>query len=107
METDHHSGGLLTFQAQYYAEGEHTYRPNIELMQYTGLEDKNGKEVYEGDILKALIDSKMGSAYFDVGEVVFHPNAAQFVLRKGNGVTNIAFNVEVIGNIYENPELLK
>lgn len=79
----------------------------IEVMQYTGLKDKNGKEIYEGDVLNAKVDSGHGSSFYDKGQVVFHPEAAQFILTKGGMVTNIGNDVEIIGNIYENPELLK
>lgn len=82
---------------------------NYELMQYTGLKDKNGKEIYEGDIL--LVD---GHRYC---EVIWHKHIAGFDTRYIKGASNrilfealennqIETRCEVIGNIYENPELL-
>lgn len=83
----------------------------FQLMQFTGLKDKNGKEIFEGDILNIEIMTGMGSTVADKGEVIFHPEAAQFVIAKrlhGSYVsTSIGLNVEIIGNIYENPNLLK
>lgn len=75
------------------------------LMQFTGRKDKNGKEIYEGDIVRA----KWGG----IGSVVFDDGG--FVSRWEDGNTtyrlcesDIALReLEVIGNIYENPELLK
>lgn len=80
-------------------------REDIELMQYTGLKDKNGVEIYEGDILK----KKDTLRPFVVG---FHENTGQFKMyweRMDVYRSSIypTVQVEVIGNIYENPELLE
>jgi uncharacterized phage protein (TIGR01671 family) len=68
------------------------------LMQYTGLKDKNGKDIYEGDICKN--DGGM------IGEIVFNEFAWMFRWKSGNYYPFGQW-CEVIGNIYENPELLK
>lgn len=73
------------------------------LMQYTGLKDRDGKEIYEGDILKGE------------GEVVWFELSASFRVnpsRENNDIcfTNSFANIddcEIIGNVYENPELLE
>jgi hypothetical protein len=82
---------------------EHTDFKDIELMQYTGLKDKNNKEIYEGDIV-TLHNSKY--------KVIFNTKEARFVLRDDEFESEIPFTnnnnerMEIIGNIYENPELL-
>lgn len=80
------------------------------LMQYTGLKDKNGKEIYEGDICKVI---NYASDYLKVrGKmycVISWSNTTGFY-GKGFGIPttfSIGEEFEVIGNIYENPELLK
>lgn len=71
---------------------------NCELMQCTGLRDKNGKLIYEGDILKSGIHCY---------QVVWHEG--KFVLNKGckNYPIGGCDLMEIIGNIHENPELLE
>lgn len=79
------------------------YFEDIELMEYTGLKDKNNKEIYEGDIV-TLHNSKY--------KVIFLNEEARFVLRNDEFEYEIPFTnnnnkrMEIIGNIYENPELL-
>lgn len=71
-----------------------------ELMQFTGLHDKNGREIYEGDIVEVKFND--GGGYDNPVEVSFE-NGSFWV---GMGYLNDVKIIEVIGNIYENPELL-
>lgn len=72
------------------------------LMQYTGLKDKNGKEIYEGDILGWESDSIPNA------EVIYNQKDCRFTpFSRSCPDDKWVFNGgEVIGNIYENPELL-
>lgn len=82
---------------------------DVELMQYTGLKDKNGVEIYEGDIL-----SDQDSMAKPSVEVYWHSDAASWWAKdietpnsKGTNLFHFHRWCEVIGNIYESPELLK
>lgn len=73
------------------------------LMQYTGIKDKNGKKIYEGDIVQ---QRRVWDGVTVRGEVIF--KRGMFVVRRGEQDYLLdEETAEVIGNIYENPELLK
>jgi uncharacterized phage protein (TIGR01671 family) len=74
-------------------------RDECHVMQYTGLKDKNGKEVYEGDILANTSHKNMVVEYTDDGYSV-GGFALGFYLRQSKD------GAEIIGNIFQNPELL-
>lgn len=83
------------------------YQPHIEIMQYTGLRDSkrtkeypNGQEIYEGDIVRCY-----GGAYFN--GIYEYDYVVE--VRDIRGLNEIIYseNVEILGNKYENPELLE
>ncbi len=79
----------------------------FKVMQFTGLKDKNGKEIYEGDILQKK-DVRFIVGYGDNDENRgwgFNLNSIRS--RKGYHLSTDVSKMEVIGNIYENPELLQ
>lgn len=76
---------------------------SLTLMQYTGLKDKNDKEIYEGDIVRGLIDFGPGGEHEQMYEVKISPFGVN--IPEWNYTENHL--PEIIGNIYENPELLE
>lgn len=81
------------------------YLEETPIMQYTGLKDKNGKEIYEGDI----IFESFGERYY---KVIFE-NASFRAEAEGDFdeysfdlIDIVAQGCEIVGNIYENPELI-
>jgi uncharacterized phage protein (TIGR01671 family) len=85
------------------------YQPHITLMQFTGLKDKNGNEIYEGDILGRTTDNNFVFVVdFLNGEFsgVTEPGR-NYRLRLREAMTlERSPYVQIIGNIYENHELL-
>lgn len=77
-----------------------------EIMQYTGLKDMNGVEIYEGDIVKHYYiypDGKKCSVYpIEWGKIGYSDKGIGWILDPED-----VERIEVIGNIYENPELLQ
>lgn len=93
-----------------------TYPKTGVVMQFTGLHDKNGKEIYEGDILKVVTGIPDWPWIYI--QILYEVAAggdqkspcSGFIAKELTGTRSYIprrENMEVIGNIYENPELLK
>lgn len=91
-------------------------------IQFTGLKDKNGKEIYEGDIIYMAFIENFGywnipkdcqgqeMSRFEVNGVVCYDDCGFVVNDKKEGnisLTKTADEIKIIGNIYENPKLLR
>lgn len=84
----------------------------VELMQYTGVKDKNGVEIYEGDVYEDG-DSKRHVVTFEnggfgrAGRFLINYQTNESIVTHEPLINDVIDGCEVIGNIHENPELLE
>ena len=105
-ETIHYENGIKSLNRE--QELGFWWKPYV-LMQYTGLKDKNGVEIYEGDIVETVYNGEVfaGVVVYDLSEVDFKVTDGKE--KYGRNFQYLAGNDEneVLGNIYENPEFAK
>ena len=114
LQTKYHSGHIeYQIMPQTPISSAYPVLPET-VGQYTGLTDKNGKRIFEGDICRFKRFNDI-----HVGEIVFNVTTASFVMRYqsivgayGEKATqkmllSVCDDIEVIGNIHDNPELLE
>lgn len=125
VENDDFSGIVFKLRDYFVSAFSSDRIEDVELMQYTGLKDKNGREIYEGDIVKTSCgdigiikfgipkDMTINGGEYDVDYIGFYID----IIKGDWGTTDVEsrvaplvddyYEIEVIGNIYENPELLE
>ena len=96
------SDDLPIFYDKHIGSWHRKNKDRFVLMQSTGLKDKNGVEIYEGDIVK--VETRGGVVY---GDVKYKSCSFMICSEDMDRIMLDCWDYEVIGNIYENPELME
>ena len=98
------------WRVYYEAYGLRSYwNKNVVLMQSTGLHDKNGVEIFEGDIVEIIYDREpfIGVVVYDLGETDFKATNNREEYGNNFQYLTVGESIEVIGNIHQHSELLE
>ncbi|PDZ49756.1 hypothetical protein CON07_20010 [Bacillus sp. AFS094611] len=102
------SNGIVAYDLTEAEEEFHTLH-HLQYMQYTGLKDKNGDEIFVGDVVDTIYNGELftGVVVYDESELGFKATNGKENYGSSFQYLPCCEEVEIIGNIHENPELLK
>lgn len=104
---------VVVDQSSVFVSPDYVFVDNLVIMQSTGLFDKNNKEIFEGDIIANGLDVMCMKRHNTLGFYVEKKGKVEFIADCAvledfeEDAKEIADSLEIIGNIYENPELLE
>lgn len=103
---------MFNFSLEDLVTNKIEFTSDCPVMQFTGLKDKNGKEIYEGDVINITGgEEHQGYRELTATGIVKYAGCTYCVVDKREVHYNMDLSpideIEIIGNIYENPEVLK